>query len=344
MGTQTAGTSQVASPPRSARALERAALVSIGSNTLLVAAKTTVGLLTGALSVLSEALHSASDLLAAAIAFGAVRAGSRPADKGHPFGHGKYESLSATIEGLILIAAAVWILVEAVGRLSSPEPEQILAAPGALVMLVGVVLNIIVSMHLLRVARKHRSPALHADGVHLRADVWTSGAVLVGLVAMHLGAPTEVDALLALLVAGIVSVEGTVLIQGGAADLVDAAVPVSEREAIEQVLREYSGYYVAYHKLRTRRTGAGRQVDVHVLVCQKLTVGEAHEISERLQAAVEAAVPGTDMVVHIEPCDSVDCLERMRRGEEVECRRLAGSGDRAPEGPQSDSSERGDEQ
>jgi len=359
VGTQTAGRSQVAPQPqsqvaaqprsqvapqpRSPRALERAALLSIASNTLLVTAKTAVGLLTGALSVLSEALHSGSDLLAAVIAFGAVRAASRPADKEHPFGHGKYESLSATVEGLILIAAAIWILLEAVRRLSTPEPAEILAIPGAAVMLAGVVLNIIVSMYLLRVAKKHRSPALQADGVHLRADVWTSGAVLVGLVGMHLGAPTVVDAMLALVVAGIVTIEGTVLIQRGAADLVDVAAPPAEREAIERVLGEYKKHYVAYHKLRTRRTGGGQQVDVHLVVCQKLTVGDAHEISERLQAAVKAAVAGTDMVVHIEPCDSVQCLARMRRGEEVECRRRARAGAGQAEGPQADSLERGDE-
>lgn len=305
-----------------ARALVRAASFSIVSNTLLVVAKTVVGLMTGSLSVLSEALHSGSDLLAAMIAFGAVKASSQPADKGHPFGHGKYESISATVEGLILLAAAVWIAVEAIARLQVPGADHVVAMPGAIVMGCGVLLNTAVSIYLLKVAKRHNSPALHADGVHLRADVWTSAVVLAGLLAIHLGAPHHVDTVLALLVAAVVAMEGFLLVSNAAKDLVDAAVPEAERAVIERVLDECGGAcYLAHHRLRTRRAGRGRQADVHIDVCQKLTVGEAHEISERLQQAVAEALPGMDLTVHIEPCFSEECLERLKQGIEFECPR-----------------------
>ncbi len=281
------------------RALIRAAALSIASNTLLVLAKTAVGLATGALSVLSEALHSASDLLASVIAFAAVSLASKPADDRHQFGHGKYESLSATLEGLLLFGAAAWIISEAAHRLHEP-PGEILALPGMIVMAAGVALNIVVSSYLLRVARRYKSPALEADGVHLRADVWTSAAVFMGLGALKYGAPLWVDSLLGAAVALVVVYEGVRLVASGVADLLDTALPQSERELIEGVLARYAGGpYVGYHKLRTRHSGRRHEADVHVVVCQRLTVGEAHEISDEIGAAVRKALPHTEIAVHM---------------------------------------------
>ena len=186
---------------------------------------------------------------------------------------------------------------------------EIYAAPGMAVMFAGVAVNIAVSQFLIKMARKHRSPALEADGIHLRADVWTSGAVLVGLGCIHFGAPAWVDSLLAMLVAAMVAYEGTRLMHDAVKDLVDTALPPDERDIIEHTLAEYNGPYVGFHKLRARRMGRKRQADVHVVVCQQLTVGEAHDITEKLKTSVAAALPGTDLVVHVEPCEDEDCLE-----------------------------------
>lgn len=306
---------------REARKLSRAATVSVASNTLLVVAKLTVGLLTGALSVVGEALHSASDLLAALIALAAVRVSSRPADEDHPYGHGKYEHVSAGIEGLILLVAAGWIVYEAVGRVLYHEAVEIEAAPGMIVMAAGVVVNILVSQFLIGLARKHRSPALEADGIHLRADVWTSAGVFVGLAIIHFGAPNWVDSLLAVMVAAMVAYEGGKLSHQAVRDLVDTALPEDEQEIIEHTLAEYNGPYVGFHKLRARRMGRKRQADVHVVVCQQLTVGEAHDITERLKLEVATALPGTDLVVHVEPCEDEDCLELLSKGEHPLCKR-----------------------
>jgi cation diffusion facilitator family transporter len=296
-------------------------MVSVYSNTGLVVAKLTVGLATGALSVVGEALHSASDLLAALIALAAVRVSSRPADEEHPYGHGKYEHVSAGIEGLILLVAAAWIMYEAVDRVLFHKQVDIFAAPGMAVMLAGVVVNTLVSQFLMVLSRRHRSPALEADGIHLRADVWTSGAVLVGLGCIHFGAPMWVDSLLAVIVAAMVAYEGIRLSLGAVKDLVDTALPRDERDIIGATLAEYNGPYVGYHKLRARRTGRKRQADVHVVVCQQLTVGEAHDITEKLKTAVGTALPGTDLVVHVEPCEDEDCLALLRKGEHPLCKR-----------------------
>jgi cation diffusion facilitator family transporter len=250
---------------------------------------------------------------------------SRPADEDHPYGHGKYEHVSAGIEGAILLVAAGWIVYEALVRVLNHKPIEIEAAPGMAVMFAGVVINLAVSQFLITLARKHRSPALEADGIHLRADVWTSGAVLVGLGCMHFGAPDWVDSLLAMLVAGMVAYEGIKLGLEAVKDLVDTALPEDERAIIEHTLAEYNGPYVGFHKLRARRMGRKRQADVHVVVCQQLTVGEAHDITEKLKIEVAAALPGTDLVVHVEPCEDEDCLETLSKGEHPLCkRRIAG--------------------
>jgi len=296
------------------RVLVATAALSVASNTALVVAKGAVGIITGALSVLSEALHSFSDLLASAIALTAVAVASKPADDRHEFGHGKYESLSAVIEGLLLFGAAAWIVVEAVRRLGKP-PERIMALPGIIVMSAGVVLNAVISSVLLRAARRYGSPALRADGVHLRADVVTSAAVLAGLGLIHRGAPMWVDTVLAVAVAAVVVAEGFGLVSGGVGELLDVALPKSERDIIEKVLSGYrSGPYVGYHDLRTRHSGRQHEVEVHVVVCQQLTVGEAHKISDELAAAVREALPNTRLVVHVEPCDEEECTRLLGQG------------------------------
>lgn len=304
------------------RVLIGTAALSVASNTALVIAKGAVGLATGTLSVLSEALHSFSDLLASVIALTAVVLAAKPADDHHEFGHGKYESLSAVIEGLLLFGAAGWIVVEAVRRIGRP-PERIPALPGIVVMGVAVVLNTVISAVLLRVARRHGSPALRADGVHLRADVVTSAAVLVGLGLIHFGAPTWVDTLLGLAVAAVVVAEGFGLVSGGVGDLLDVALPRSEREIIEEALSNYrSGPYVGYHGLRTRHSGRQHQVEVHVVVCQQLTVGEAHKISEDLEETIHKTLPNTRVVVHVEPCDEEECFTLLSHGQLPEkCKR-----------------------
>lgn len=287
--------------------LVSAAWLSVLSNSVLTAAKAWVGIASGSLSVVSEAAHSASDVLASFIALAAIRTAARPADDSHPFGHGKFESLSAGIEGVILIAAGAWIAAEAIVRLSGHEQPQVIALPGAIVMLAAVLANVTLSAYLIRVGKRYKSPALYADGVHLRADVWTGAGVVVGLVAIQLGAPTAIDAGLAAIVAGVVIAEGVLLIAQSGAELLDTAVPLAEREIIQKVIHEQPGPVISFHGLCTRRHGRYRQADVHLVVCHRLTVKQAHEMSEQLQQALRKVLPQTELVVHIEPCENDAC-------------------------------------
>lgn len=297
----------VAAADQQTRLLVSAAWLSVLSNSVLTAAKAWVGIASGSLSVVSEAAHSARDLLASFIALGAIRTAARPADDSHPFGHGKSESLSAGIEGVILIAAGAWIAAEAIVRLAGHEQPQVIALPGAIVMLVAVLANVALSAYLIRLGKRYKSPALYADGVHLRADVWTGAGVVVGLVAIQLGAPTAIDAGLAAIVAAVVIAEGVLLIAQSGAELLDTAVPLAEREIIQKVIHEQPGPVISFHRLRTRRHGRYRQADVHLVVCHRLTVKQAHEMSEQLQQALRKVLPQTELVVHIEPCENDAC-------------------------------------
>ncbi len=188
----------------------RVAILSVASNSTLVVFKLVIGIHTGAVSILSEAIHSGVDLVASMIAFFAVRASGKPADERHTFGHGKFENLSAAIEGLLIFVAAGWIIYESIQKLIFPEPVDNLQW-GVLVMGVSAITNLIISRKLFKVGRETDSAALMADGWHLRTDVWTSAGVAGGLAIYIIGRKAFpelnlhwIDPLIAMGVAGLI--------------------------------------------------------------------------------------------------------------------------------------------
>ena len=162
------------------REKSRVAAVSVASNSALVLLKLAVGIITGSVSVISEAIHSGMDLLAAIIALFAVKKAGKHADAEHPFGHAKVENISAFIEALLILLAAIWIIYEAVHKLINPQPLEIVGL-GVAIMFISTMANLTVSQLLFKVGKKTDSPALMADGWHLRTDVYTSAGVMVGL-------------------------------------------------------------------------------------------------------------------------------------------------------------------
>lgn len=282
------------------------ALVSVISNSGLVALKIIVGLAIGSVSVISEAIHSGVDLLAALIALFAVRTAGRPADEGHPFGHGKFENLSGTAEALLIFVAAGWIIWEAIQRLMRGEP---LEAPGwgIAVMAFSAVINTVVSSLLFRVGRETDSPALQADAWHLRTDVWTSLGVMGGLGAIAVGQalfPVDLrwlDPVAAIAVALLIVRAAWRLTRRAGRDLLDVSLPAEE----DQWIREYLGREAApahgYHHLRTRKAGAHRFVEFHLWVDPEMSVEASHALGDRLVAGIKQRLPGTRVIVHVEP-------------------------------------------
>jgi cation diffusion facilitator family transporter len=289
------------------------ALLSVVSNSALVLLKLLVGFVIGSISVISEAIHSAVDLVAALIAFVAVRKSGKPADADHPFGHGKVENISGTVEAVLIFLAAGWIIFEAVKKLRYPEP---LDEPGwgVLVMLLSAVVNMVVSQLLFKVGRETDSLALQADAWHLRTDVYTSAGVMVGLGLIWLGESAFpgvhfhwLDPVAAICVALLIIKAAYDLTIKSARDLLDESLPAEELDLIRSHIREFAPEVRGFHRLRTRKSGSERFVEFHMLVDADMSVDRSHHISDQIVDAIKEHYPGTTVTVHIEPCHG-DCL------------------------------------
>lgn len=315
---------------------ERAALLSVMSNSFLVVMKLAAGLFIGSVSIISEAIHSGVDLLAAVIALFSVKTSSRPADRKHPFGHGKIENISGTIEAILIFAAAAWIIFEAVGKLLRPAPFAALGW-GIAVMFASLLVNIAVSEMLFRVGRETDSVALQADAWHLRTDVYTSAGVMGSLAVIwgvHRLWPQVnlqwLDPVAALGVAMlIVKAAYDLTVQSGR-DLLDAKLPSEEEELIRRHIAGYGPAVHGFHRLRTRKSGHFRFVECHLKVDPQMSVQESHDITEEITNLIVQHIPGTSVTIHIEPCDGKcdrTCLEGCLLPED---RRRAQRGGRPP--------------
>lgn len=294
------------------------ALLSVISNTTLVVLKLAVGLAIGAVSVISEAIHSGVDLVASGIAWYSVRTSGIPADREHPFGHGKIENISGTVEAILIFLAAGWILYEAAQKIIRPEPLG-MAAWGVAVMLLSAVVNTFVSRKLFRVGKETDSVALIADGWHLRTDVYTSAGVMAALAVIwtaDLFAPEVdlhwVDPAAAIGVALLIIKAAWDLTRQSARDLLDVQLPGDEIAWIESLILKRTPVVKGYHQLRTRKSGHFRFVEVHIKVDSGMTVEASHRITQEFAREIRERFPGASVTTHIEPCDGScgpRCLE-----------------------------------
>ena len=299
------------------RQKQAAAGLSIASNTLLVLLKLAVGVWTASIGVLSEAVHSAIDLVAAIIAAIAVRRSGKPADSSHPFGHGKFENISGAVEALLIFAAAAWIVRESVLKLMGGGGDLVFVEAALGVMAVSAVANVIVSSRLMKVARKTDSIALEADAVHLRVDVYTSGGVFIALGIIYasdffIDDPVLksrihlLDPIIALGVAAMILHAAWTLTARSVAGLLDHTLPDEEEDLIREILTKHSGDFLEFHKLRTRKSGSERHVDLHLVVYRRMEVGAVHELCDHIEDEIREALPRTKVLIHVEPCKK-DC-------------------------------------
>ncbi len=313
-------------------AKERVALLSVISNSLLTILKLVIGLVTGSISIVSEAFHSGVDLLASIIAFLSVRISGKPSDREHPFGHGKVENISGTVEAVLIFLAAGWIMWEAVSRFVHPGPLDNLGW-GIGVMLVSTVANILVSRSLMKVGKETNSAALVADAWHLRTDVWTSAGVMTGITLIWLSEALfpgmhfhRIDPVAAFVVAILIIRAAYKLTIESGRDLLDVALPEDEEELIRAHILGFQPDVYGFHRLLTRKAGATRFIEFHILVNSQMSVEESHRISDRMTAEIEEHLAGSEITIHVEPCDGVcspgcssDCMmseeerERVRR-------------------------------
>jgi cation diffusion facilitator family transporter len=278
------------------------ARLSVYSNTLLVALKIVSGILMGSVAVFSEAIHSAIDLVAALMARYSVKKSAEPADKEHRYGHGKFENLSGMVEGALIFVAAALIIYVAALKFITPEPTEILYL-GMAIMGFSAVLNYYVSRRLAAVAKKTDSLALEADAYHLRTDVWTSGGVFIALALIQLTGYAWFDPAVAMVVAMFIIHAAYDITTRSTEGLLDKSLPEAEMKLIEQVVKSYGGNVLNFHKLRARKMGSERQIDLHLVVPMNLSIKDGHSLVEELERDIKKELPGSIIVVHIEPCD-----------------------------------------
>jgi divalent metal cation (Fe/Co/Zn/Cd) transporter len=260
---------------------QKAASLSVIATSTLTAIKLLVGWWSGSVSVFSEGLHSGTDLLAALMAWFAIRQSGKPPDLGHPYGHGKFESLSGAVEAILIWVACLLIVWESIQRLiHGVEVSQPIVAIA--VMTLSTVVNFIVSAHLFAVARKTESLALEADGWHLRTDAYSSGAVLI-------------------VIAAFIAKAGFDLLRQATHHLLDASLPPTEESVITRVLQNHSQSFINAHQIRTRQAGKHRYIDLHLVVRDDMTVEEAHQLCDEIEREIKRELPDADVTIHVEP-------------------------------------------
>ncbi|HNX87402.1 MAG TPA: cation diffusion facilitator family transporter [Bacteroidales bacterium] len=275
------------------------ARLSVVSNTTLIVVKVIAGLLSGSVSIISEAIHSLMDLVASVVAFFSVRISDTPADENHPYGHGKFENISGVVEALLIFVAAFWIIYEAVKKIVHPEPVESIGI-GLAVMILAAVVNTIVSRKLYRVARETGSVALEADALHLKTDVYTSAGVAVGLALLWITDFHLIDPIIAIFVALLILRESFELFNRAYSPLLDSALPAKEVEQIAAIIRSHCTDRMSFHNLRSRKAGNFRYIDFHLNLDPSLTVGAAHAICDQIEEDIKQVIPQTEVTIHVE--------------------------------------------
>lgn len=286
--------------PTLKRRIRTVAAASVAVAIVVMGIKYVAYLMTGSVALYSDALESIVNVAAGVAAWAAIRVANKPADENHPYGHGKAELLSAVFEGALIIVAAVFIVLEAGHALIQPRTiEQ--PVVGLFTNGLATALNFGWSVYLIRQGKAWRSPALTADGWHLMTDVWTSVGVFLGIVLAVLTGWSLLDPILALVVAANILFMGYKIVSQSISALMDEAAPDDMQERIRQAIARSGAGAIEAHDVRTRHAGRTMFIEFHLVVPGEMTVAEAHEICDRLEAELEAEIEGSDVVIHIEP-------------------------------------------
>jgi len=290
-----------------ARIRLRAALLSLVVATLMLAAKYQAYRMTGSTAVLSDALESIVNVLAAVFALGGLLFAGRPADRNHPYGHGKIEFFSAAFEGGLIAFASILIVYEAVRSLvAGPDVRQI--GLGLLIVLGSALVNLALGLYLVRTGRRYVSLTLIADGQHVLADVWTSAGIIVGLGLVRLTGRAWLDPVVALLVALWLMATGFRLVRHAAGGLLDEEDPLLLKRVLDALQKYVGGGVIRVHHLRAIRSGRFQHVEAHLVVPEFWSVERAHDLSEDVATRVmrDLGAEG-EMVFHTDPCHRIYC-------------------------------------
>jgi cation diffusion facilitator family transporter len=269
---------------------------------LTIALKLGAYLLTNSVGFLSDSLESGVNLVAAIGAVWALTYAAKPPDEEHAFGHSKAEYFSSGFEGALILVAAVSIAIAAIPRLLNPQPLEQLSF-GLVLSVVASAINGITALILLKAGKRLRSITLRADAHHLLTDVWTSVGVILGLLLVSVTGWLILDPLIALLVAANIVWTGVKLIQESGSALLDASIPLEERQMIDEILSHYDRHQVQFHAIRTRMAGTKKFVSFHILVSGNWSIQQGHDLCEEVETAISKALPHVNVFTHLEPLE-----------------------------------------
>jgi cation diffusion facilitator family transporter len=280
--------------------LKRFAWLSIVAAIVTISLKTVAWWITGSVGLLSDAMESVVNLVAAVVALWMLTLAARPPDEEHAYGYSKAEYFASAFEGALIFVAALAIGWTAVDRLLDPQPLERVGA-GVVVSLVASAVNFAVAQVLFRAGRRHQSIALEADARHLMTDVWTSAGVIVGILAVGVTGWYRLDPIIALAVAANIVISGFQLMRRSALGLLDRALPEADRKSIAAVLARYEDKGLEFHALRTRQAAGRSFITLHVLVPGDWSVRRGHMLVEEIEADLRTAVPRASVLAHLEP-------------------------------------------
>lgn len=286
-----------------------AAELSIVSNIILTSLKIFAGIISGSLSIISEAIHSLSDLFASVLTFFSVLKSSQPADKDHPYGHGKYEDMSGFIEGLLIVFAAFFIIYESSKKIFLGETMDSENIFGITVMFIAVIMNFFVSSILFKVAKETDSISLYADGEHLRTDVYSSLGVFLGLLLIKVTGYSILDPIIAILVALFIFNTGYKISKKACMNLLDHSLPDNEIEKIKQIINNYADMVnLKENSLKGRQIGPSKDIDLILQFPEETTICECHKICEEIEKQIEDLYVNSSISIHSEPvCYNKNC-------------------------------------
>ena len=279
-----------------------AAGLSITSNTVIILAKIIAGNISGSISIISEAIHSLSDFFASVLTFFAVTRSAEPADKEHPFGHGKYEDMSGFIEGGLIIFAGLFIIYESVKKIYSGVTMEADSMLGIYVMGFAVAANFFVSRYLFYVAKKSDSVSLLADAEHLNTDIYSSLGVLAGLILIKLTGLTLFDPVIALVVAVIILNTGFTISKETLNNLLDGSLPLSDIEKIERIINNNT-VIKGYKNIKARKSGQFKEIELTLLFNPEMKIRCCHNVCDQIENEIRNALGNTIVVIHPEPAN-----------------------------------------
>lgn len=276
-----------------------AALLSVFSNSILIVFKLVAGALMGSISVISEGIHSSIDLLASCIAFFSIKKASQAEDEDHPFGHGKYENVSGFIEAILIFFAAGIIVFESVKKIIHGADIESTGI-GIIVMLISSAVNLVISLMLLKIAKRTDSIALEADGMHLLTDVYTSFGVFLGLIFVKITGWKIIDPITAIFVAILIIKASYDLTRKSMVDLLDGRLPQADMDKISNIIASYPEIK-NYHRLRARKSGQKREIDIHIRLDKDIPLTEAHNLCHSIKNDILTVFSEAYIVIQLEP-------------------------------------------